>query len=154
MEQLELKEIEVAKDQLQEILKPYQQELNRRQKKSDFLVKCVRCIKSNNFFQLDELLRSRYAKEVLEDPNLKLCESIFNLLRKFAEMQINNYRLKFKSAILELANEVKLPLKVDLPRFYVLKGIEGKLDFSTRRTIINQITIKSMDPKRIIFNCR
>ncbi len=136
--------------QLQEIIKPYQQEQNRRQKKSDFLAKCVRCIEKNDFFQLDELLRSKQANDVLEDSNFKSCDSIFNQLRKFAETQVENYRVKFKSTLLQLAQEAGLPLEVDFPQFSVLKGIEGKLDFSTRSTIINQITIKSMDPKRII----
>ncbi len=152
MEQLELKEKEVEhfKDQLQEIIKPYQQEQNRRQKKSDFLKKCVRCIEKNDFFQLDELLRSKQANDVLEDSHFKSCDSIFNQLRKFAETQVDNYRVKFKGTLLQLAEEAGLPLEVDFPRFSVLKGIEGELDFSTRSTAINQITIKSMDPKRII----
>jgi hypothetical protein len=150
MEQLESKEIECFKDQLQEMIKSYQQEQNRRQKKSDFLKKCIGCIEKNDFFQLDELLKSKQVNDVLEDSNFKLCDSIFYQLRKFAETQVDNYRLKFKSTLLQLAQEAGLPLEVDLPRFSVLKGIEGKLDFSNRSTAINQTTIKSMDPKRII----
>lgn len=150
MEQLELNEVESFKAQLQEIIKPYQQEQNRRQKKSDFLAKCVRCIEKNDFFQLDELLRNKQAVDIQEDPNFKSCDSIFNHLREFAETQVDNYRVKLKDTLLQLAQEAGLPLKVDLPRFSVLKGIEGKLDFLTRSTSINQITIKSMDPKRII----
>ena len=148
--QLESKEVECFKDQLQEIIKPYQQEQNRRQKKSDFLAKCVQCIEKNDFFQLDELLKGKQAKDILEDSNFKSCDSIFNQLRKFAETQVDNYRIKFKGTLLQLVQEAGLPLEVDLPRFSVLKGIEGKLDFSTRSIDINQITIKSMDPKRII----
>lgn len=150
MEQSESKEVECFKDQLQEIIKPYQQEQNRRQKKSDFLVKCVRCIEKNDFFQLDELLRSKQANDVLEDSNFKACESIFNQLQKFAETQVDNYLVKFKGTLLQLAQDAGLPLEVNFPRFSVLKGIEGMLDFSTRKTAINQTTIKSMDPKRII----
>jgi hypothetical protein len=150
MEQSESQEIECFKDQLQEIIKPYQQEQNRRQKKSEFLTKCVRSIEKNDFFQLDELLRSKQAKEILEDSDFESCDSIFDELRKFAEAQIDNYRLQFKGALLELAEEVGLPLKVDFPKFSVLKGIEGELNFATRSTAINQITLKSMDPKRII----
>ena len=55
MEQLELQkpnELECFKDQLQEIIKPYQQEQNRRQKRFDFLKKCVQCIEKNDFFQM------------------------------------------------------------------------------------------------------
>jgi hypothetical protein len=150
MEQLESKEVECFKDQLQEIIKPYQQEQNQRQRKSDFLAKCVRCIEKNDFFQLDELLRTKQANDVLEDSNFKSCDSIFNQLRKFAETQVDNYLVKFKGTLLQLAQEVDLPLEVDFPRFSVLKGIDGQLNFSTRSTTINQITLKSMDPKRII----
>lgn len=150
MEQLESTAVESFKDQLQEIIKPYQQEQNQRQKKSDFLAKCIRCIEKNDFFQLDELLRNKQAIDILEDSNFKLCDSIFNQLRKFAETQINHYQVKFKDTLLQLAQEANLPLEVDYPRFSVLQGIEGTLDLSKRSTIINQITIQSMDPKRII----
>ena len=150
MEQLESNKVECFKDQLQEIIKPYQQEQTRRQKKSDFLTKCIRCIEKNDFFQLDELLRNKQADDILEDSHFKSCDSIFDQLRKFAETEVDNYRVQFKGALLQLAKEAGLPLEVDLPRFSVLKGIEGKLDLATRSTTINQITIKSMDPKRII----
>ncbi|MES2199856.1 MAG: hypothetical protein V4489_06785 [Chlamydiota bacterium] len=147
---VEPKEAECFKDQLQEIIKPYQQEQNRRQKKSDFLANCVRCIEKNDFFQLDDLLRSKQTNDVLEDSSFKSCNSIFNQLRKITETQVDNYLVQFKDTLLALAQEVDLPLNVDFPNFSVLKGIEGKLDFATRSTIINQITLKSMDPKRII----
>jgi hypothetical protein len=150
MEQLESQEIECFKDQLQEIIKPYQQEQNRRQKKCDFLEKCVRCIEKNDFFQLDELLRSKQANDILEDSNFKSCDSIFTQLRAFAATEVDNYRVKFKDTLLQLAEEVGLPFEMDFPKFFILKGIEGHLDFSTRRTVINQIILKSMDPKRII----
>lgn len=152
MEQLELKEIECCKDQLQVMIKPYQQEQNRRQKKSDFLKKCVQCLEKNDidFFQLDELLKSKQAIDVMEDANFHGCDSIFGQLQKVAETQVDNYRVKIKSTLLQLAEEAELPLEVDLPRFSALKGIEGKLDFANRSTAINQITLKSMDPKRII----
>lgn len=150
MEQLESQAVECFKDQLQEIIKPYQQEQNRRQKKSDFLTKCVRCIEKNDFFQLDELLRNKQATDILEDSNFASCDSIFSELRKFAEDQIDRYQIKLKDALLHLAQEADLPLEVNFPQFSVLKGIEGKLDFSTRSTTINQVIIKSMDPKRII----
>ena len=150
MEQLELKELECFKDQLQEIIKPYQQEQNRRQKKSDFLKKCVQCIEKNDFFQLDELLKDKQAKEILEDSSFTSCDTIFHQLRKFSETQVDYYRVKFKSTLLELAEETGLPLEVDFPRFSLLKGIEGEVNFSKRTTLINQMTLKSIDPKRII----
>ena len=135
---------------MQEIIKPYQQEQNRRQKKADFLKECVKCIEKNDFFQLEELLNNKQATEVVADPNFNLCDAIFSELRTYAAAQVDNYRVKFKSTLLLLAQDAGLPLEVDFPRFSVLKGIEGKLDFATRKTIINQLVIKSMDPKRII----
>lgn len=150
MAQLDSKEIECLKDQLQEMIKPYQQEQNRRQKKSEFLKNCVRCIEKNDFFQLDELLKSKQAQDILEDSHFQLCDPIFCQLQKFAETQVDHYRIKLKGTLLQLAQEAGLPLEVDLPRFFVLKGIEGKLDFATRKTAINQMTLKSIDPKRII----
>ena len=148
--QLDVQEVECFKDQLREIIKPYLQEQNRRKKKLDFLAKCVRCIEKNDFFQLDELLRSKQANDVSEDSNFKSCDPIFNHLRKFSETQIDNYRVKFNGALHQLAQEAGLPLELDLPRVSMLKGIEGTIDFSMRSTTINHITIKSIDPKRII----
>ncbi len=150
MEQSGLKEVECFQGQLQEIMKPYKQEQNQRQKRIDFLAKCVQCIEKNDFFQLDELLRSKQADDVLKDDNFKSCGSIFNQLQKFAETQVDNYLVKFKGTLLQLAQEAGLPMKVDFPQFSVLKGIEGMIDFSTRTATINQITLRSMDPKRII----
>ena len=49
-----------------------------------------------------------------------------------------------------MAKEIDLPLEIDLPRFSILKGIEGKVDFANRNTVINQVKVKSIDPKRII----
>lgn len=142
--------MEQSKEQLQEIIKPYQQEQSRRQKKSDFLQKCVRCIEKDDFFQLDELLKSRQADEILEDDHFHSCGPIFNQLRTFAETQIDQYRVNFKGTLLELSQQAGLPLEVDFPRFSVLKGIEGMLDFSKRNTKINEMTLKSLDPKRIV----
>ncbi len=142
--------IEYARNQLEEVLKPFQQEQNRRQKKSDFLKKCILCIDKNDFFQLDELLRSKQLAEVQEDIHFKVCDSIFARLRIFADEQIDHYRLQFKDSLIQIAEAAGLPLDIDLPRFSVLKGIEGKLDFANRTTVINQVIIKSIDPKRIV----
>lgn len=143
--------LEDAKIQLEGIVKPFQQEQNLRQKKSDFLKKCISCVERNDFFQLDELLKSKQATSLLEDPYFQGCEPIFNHLRVNTNQQIDNYRLEFKDSLLRIAEEAGLPLEVDLPRFSVLKGIEGKLDFASRNTVVNQVTLKSIDPKRIVL---
>lgn len=142
--------IEEAKTQLAEIVKPFQQEQNQRQKKSDFIKKCIQCIEKNDFFQLDELLKSKQAVDVQEDSNFKGTESIFCGLRAFADKQINYYRLKYNEDFVQIAEKMGLPLKIDLPRFSILKGIEGKLDFTNRTAEINGMIIKSIDPKRIV----
>ena len=147
---LEAISVDDAKNQLHEIVKPFQQEQNRRQKKSDFVKKCIQCIEKNDFFHLDELLKSKQAVDVLEDDTFKECESIFSHLRSYTDEQIDKYRLQFKDTLLQTAKDAGLFLEMDLPRFSVLKGIEGKIDFTNRRTTINQITIKSIDPKKIV----
>jgi hypothetical protein len=95
-------------------------------------------------------LKSKQRSDILNDINFEGCESIFGDLQIFADEQIDNYRLQFKDALLKTAEEAGLPMEVDVTRFSVLKGIEGELDFANRRTVINQITIKSIDPKRIV----
>jgi len=50
LSELESKEVECFKDQLQKVIKPYQQEQNRRQKKSDFLENASDALKKMTFF--------------------------------------------------------------------------------------------------------
>lgn len=147
---LESKELETYKVQLQELIKPYQLEQNRREKKSEFLKKCVRSIEKNDFFQLEELLKSKQAQEILEDSDFNACDTVFSPLQKYAETQVDSYCVKWKGSLLELAQEAQLDLEVDFPKFSVLKGIEGSVNFASRSTAINQMTLKSIDPKRII----
>lgn len=147
---LEIGNVEDVKNQLEEIIKPFQQEQIRRQKKSDFVKKCIQSIEKNDFFQLDELLKSKQVTDVLEDSNFERCESIFSHLRTYAHQQIENYRLEFKNALLQMAEKAGVPMEVDFPRFSVLKGINGEIDFAKRQTVINQLTLKSIDPKRIV----
>ena len=51
MQQLASNELEIAKSQLQEIVKPFQQEQSRRQKKSDFLKNAYEAWKRVIFFR-------------------------------------------------------------------------------------------------------
>lgn len=142
--------LEGIKVQLQEMLKPFFQEQNYRQKQLDLLKNCMRSVEKNDFFQLDELLRSKLAQEIEEDSNFSGCESLFDELRQYVNEKIDDYYVELRGTLLRLAEECDLSLEVDLPRFSVLKGIEGKLDFSNRRTTINQVTLKTIDPRRII----
>jgi hypothetical protein len=99
---------------------------------------------------LDELLKTKQSADLLEESHFKGCEPIFSQLRTSADQQIDKFRLEFNDSLLRLAQEVNLPLKVDFPRFSVLKGIEGKFDFVKRTTVVNQVTLKSINPKRIV----
>ena len=142
--------VENATHHLGEIVKPFQQELNRRQKSSDFIKKCIQCIEKNDFFQLDELLKSKQASVVLEDASLEGCALIFSQLQVYADEQIEQYKSEFKNSLMQAAEKAGLPMEIDLPRFFVLKGIEGEVNFATRQTKLGELTIKSFAPKRIV----
>ena len=53
--------LEEVQEGLGEVLKPYQQRLNKRQRMADFVQQCIRCAGRDDFVQLDELLRSKMA---------------------------------------------------------------------------------------------
>lgn len=142
--------MEDAKSQLEVIVKPFQQEQKKQQKKGEFVEKCIRCIEKDDFFQLDELLKSKQASEIVEDPQFSECKSIFSSLSVQTDRRIDQYRLTFNAGLLELAEKMNLPMTIDWPRFSVVKGVEGELDFSKRTTTINQTTLKSIDPKKIV----
>jgi hypothetical protein len=146
----QLTNVEDAKNYLGEIVKPFQQELNRQQKSSDFIKKCIQCIEKNDFFQLDELLKSKQVGEVLENSSLEGCGSSFSQLQAYADEQIELYKSEFKNGLMQAAEKAGLPMQIDLPRFFVLKGIEGEVNFATRQTILGELRIKSFDPKRIV----
>lgn len=139
-----------VKNQLEEILKPFQQELNRQQKNSDFIKKCLQYIEKNDFFQLDELLRSKRAREVLENASLASCAPIFTQLQENTNEQIEQYQADFKNGLMQAAEKAGLPIEITLPRFSMLKGIEGEVFFFKRETKLGELTIKSFDPKRIV----
>lgn len=110
----------MLKDQLQEIVKPYQQEQNRRQKKADFLKTCVKSIEKNDFFQLDELLNGKLAEEILKDPYFSFCHSLFNQIQEFSDNQIKNYQVQYKKTLLQMS-EIKVFL--DLRGFVIIHYI-------------------------------
>ena len=145
-----LTNVEEAKHRLGEIVKPFQQELNRQQKKSDFIKKCIQCMEKNDFFQLDELLKAKQVGEVLEDASLGGCEPIFSQLQGYADEQIERYKLEFNNGLMEAAERAGLPMRIEFPKFFVLRGIDGEVNFATRRTVLGELTIKSFDPKRIV----
>ena len=139
-----------SQQQLNDILRPFQREVNNKQRLADFLKQCVRCVERDDFLQLEELLSGKPAEQVTAEEGLAGCESLFGGLREYAEKQVEKYRLKFNQELTRLAEEAELPIDIDFPRFSVLKGIEGEISFSKRTTTINGKALKSIDPRRIV----
>jgi hypothetical protein len=139
-----------AQQQLNEILRPFQREVNQKQRLADFIKKCVRCVGRDDFLQLEELLNAKQAQQVEAEETLSGCLSLFSNLRKYVKERVEKYRFQFKADLKRLAEEADLPLEIDFPRFSVLKGIEGEISFSKRITTINNKVLKSIDPRRIV----
>ena len=139
-----------TQEELNEILRPFQQELNRGQRMADFIKQCVRCAGRDDFLQLDELLHAKMAENVKQEKTLTDCKPLFDNLREYAREQVERYRLQFIEDLTGLAEEAGLPIEIDFPRFSVLKGIDGEIAFSKRITTINKKTLKSIDPRRIV----
>jgi hypothetical protein len=139
-----------AQQQLNEILRPFQREVNQKQRLADFIKKCVRCVGRDDFLQLEELLNAKQAQQVEAEETLSGCLSLFSNLRKYVKERVEKYRFPFKADLKRLAEEADLPLEIDFPRFSVLKGIEGEISFSKRITTINNKVLKSIDPRRIV----
>ncbi len=139
-----------ARDSLNQVLGPFQMELNRKQRIADFVKQCIRCTDQDDFLQLDELLRSKTAETAELEQELSLCRPVFSLLRDYADRQAEMYRLRFAEDIRKLAEEAGLPVHIDFPDFSILKGIEGTVNFRKRFTVINKKILKTVDPRRII----
>jgi hypothetical protein len=139
-----------SQEELNEILRPFQKRLKSEQRMADFIKKCISCAGRDDFLQLDELLSSKLAKNIIEEEKLKNCRSIFDNLEKYTSEQVERYRIQFIDDLSELAENADLPIEIDFPRFSFLKGIDGKIEFSKRITTINKKTLKSIDPRRII----
>ncbi len=140
---------EVQED-LAELLKPYQQELSRREKMAEFVKRCIQFAGRDDFLQLDDLLKTSTVEEVEAEEGLAGCREIFDRLRSYADDKVERYRLEFINDLTQRAREAGLEIEIDFPRFSVLKGIDGTVDFSGRRTVINKKTLKSIDPRRIV----
>ncbi len=146
--------LEQMQEKLTDVVRPYQQQQNRRQRMADFVKQCIRCAGRNDFFQLDELLKSKMARDVEEEVGLQEGIEFLDQLRTYADEQVERYRIQFIEDLKTLAREAELPIEIDFPRIAVLKGIEGEVDFAQRKTEINKKVLKSVDPKRIITALR
>ncbi len=142
--------LQEAQQQLTDILKPYQQQLARGVRLAGFLQQVLKSAERNDFLQLDEQLKSTMARELEQENGLEACQTVFDRLRTYANDQVELYRIEFILDLGTRAREAGLPLEIDFPRFTVLKGIEGTIDFSARTTTLNKKVLKSIDPRRIV----
>lgn len=141
--------LEEIQEDLKQIAQPYQRDINQRQKKADFIKQCMRCAERDDFLRLDELLKSKIAGDVEADGELGNCADILASLREYADEKVELYRIELIEDLTRLCGEAGLDLEMDFPKFSVLKGINGEIDFSGRCTVINKKVLKSIDPRRI-----
>ena len=142
--------LEEIQDELKQIVQPYQRDLNQKIKKSEFIKLCIRCAGRDDFLRLDELLKSKIAEDIKVDEILETCTPIFESLGNYANEKVEEYRIELIEDLTLFCQEADLEIEVDFPRFTVLKGINGEIDFSTRCTTINKKVLKSIDPRRIL----
>ncbi len=142
--------LENTQNDLKQIIQPYQRDLNQKQKKADFIQQCIRCTNKDDFLRLDELLKSRIAENITSDEDFGECSQVFESLGKYASEKVNQYRIELIDDLTRLCREAELEINMDFPRFTVLKGINGEIDFSARCTTINKKVLKSIDPRRIL----
>jgi hypothetical protein len=136
--------------QLAEMLRPYQREVNRRQRIADFVNRCMRSASRDDFFQLYDLLHSRMAAEVEAEPDYAAARQVFERLRQDATRKVERYQLHFREDFTRLVHEAGLPLENDFPRLRLLKGIELEVVFAEKRTLLNGKTLKTVDPQRLM----
>jgi len=142
--------LQEKKENINAIVRPFQKEVNRRQRLADFMKQCLRCLDRDDFLQLDELLSGKIAEQVEQEEGLSECGPILESLRQDARQKVEQYRLEFIDDLLRQGREAGLDIRVDFPRFSILKGIEGEVAFAERTTVINKKTLKSIDPRRIV----
>ncbi|MDA3791211.1 MAG: hypothetical protein PF503_22275, partial [Desulfobacula sp.] len=142
--------LENIQDDLKQIVQPYQRDLNQKQKKADFINLCIRCTGRDDFLRLDELLKGKIAEDIKADEILGSSASAFDSLGRYANEKVEQYRMELIEDLSRIFQEAELEIQVDFPKFSILKGINGEIDFSARCTTINKKLLKSIDPRRIL----
>ncbi len=142
--------LEDVQENLKQIVQPFQRDLNQKQKKADLIKQCIRCAGREDFLKLDELLKSKLARDIGEDTTLKSCAPIFETLGAYANEKVEQFRMSIINDLTKKSQEAGLEMTIDFPRFTVLKGITGEIDFANRTTVINKKVLKSIDPRRIM----
>ncbi len=142
--------LENIQEDLKQIVQPFQRDLNQKQKKAEFIKQCIRCAGRDDFLQLDELLKSKLARDICQNKTLERCTPVFETLGAYADEKVEQYRMDLIQALTRKGEEAALEMEIDFPRFTVLKGITGEIDFASRSTTINKKVLKSIDPRRIM----
>ncbi len=135
---------------LNDLIRPYQREVNRRQRLADFINKCIRSAGRDDFFQLYELLNSKMAADVEAETGYEAVHEVFENLRQDAVHKVERYQLHFLEDFSKLVAEAGLPLENNFPRLQLLKGIELEVMFTEKRTLLNGKAIKTVDPQRLM----
>ncbi len=142
--------LEEIQENLKQIVQPFQKDINKQQKKADFIKLCIRLVSRDDFIKLDETLKSKISQEITADKNLEKCTPLFEDLRAYAGEKVEKYRIQVVEDLKRFCDETDLEIDIDFPRFTSLKGIKGKIDFNDRKTTINKKVLKSIDPRRIV----
>ena len=142
--------LQTQQAELNEMLRPYQREVNRQQRLADFVNRCIRSAGRDDFFQLYELLNSRAATDVENEPGYEGARETFERLRQDVSRKIERYQAQFIEDLTRLTEEAELPLKNEFPRLYLLKGIELEVKFEDKQTLLNGKVLKTVDPARIM----
>ena len=135
---------------LTDLLRPYQREVNRRQRIADFVNKCIRSAGRDDFFQLYELLHSTMAAEVEAELGSETVREVFECLRQDTERKVERSQLHFLEDFSRLVQEAGLPLENNFPRLQVLKGIDLEVSFAEKRTVLNGKPLNTVDPQRLL----
>jgi hypothetical protein len=132
------------------MLRPYQRDVNRRQRLADFVAACIRSAERDDFFQLYELLHSRLCSDVEAEPGYAEAREVFARLRADATHKVERSQLNFLEDFTRLVQDAGLPLDNDFPRLRLLKGIELEVSFADKRTLLNGRPLKTVDPQRLL----
>jgi len=135
---------------LTDMLRPYQREVNRRQRLADFINQCLRSMGRDDFFQLYELLQSRMATEIEAEPGYEEAHAVFARLREDATHKVERYQVHFLEDFTRLVQDAGLPLDTAFPRFRLLKGMDVEVNFTEKHTLVNGKALKTVDPQRIM----
>jgi hypothetical protein len=142
--------LQEQQDQINELLRPYQREVNRQQRIADFVTKCIRSASRDDFFQLYELLNSKLATEAEDEVGDKALKAVFDALRQDVDQKVERYQFHFLEDFGKLVEDAGLPLENNFPRLRFLKGIELEMVFAEKSCVLNDKPLKTVDPARIL----